>query len=220
MRTINQKVDVYEVVRTEFVPVNVYEFAELSEDAKRNVREWWSEYRGDVSWLSWQFSDWCNEDLKAMFPNSDLKVEYSLSYSQGDGLNIYGCLCLTDVIEHIKDKFTKDELAYFDKVFADYNDNFNMPSNRYCYCICDSHDYIEDIVSDMECDGDDNINHSAFNKLNDSIREYLTDYCKTWKQQGYEFFYPDIELDGDGYLISDCECNGWEFLEDGTLFED
>ena len=44
MRTINQKVDVYEVVRTEFVPVNVYKFAELSEDAKRNVREWYHDF--------------------------------------------------------------------------------------------------------------------------------------------------------------------------------
>lgn len=218
MRTVNQKVDVYEVVRTEVVPVNIYEFNELSEDAKQTVREWWSDQRGDVSY---EFSDWCNEDLKAMFPNSDLKVEYSLGYSQGDGLNIYGSLRLTDVIELIKDNFTKDELAYFDKVFADYGDNFNMPSNNcYCYCICDRHNYIEDIILDMECDGNDDINIAALNKLNDSIKCCLTDYCEICEKQGYEFFYPDIESDNDEYLVSDCECNGWEFLEDGTLFKD
>lgn len=217
MRTVTETVDVYEVVRTETFEVNVYTFTELSEGAKQTVREWWEKQRGDVSW---EFSDWCNDDLKNMFFHSDLKVEYSLNYCQGDGLNVYGSLCLSDVVEHIKDKFTEDELAYFDKVFADYGDKFNMPSNNhYCYCICDRHDYIEDVVYDMECDGNDDINHDALNKLNENIQDYLTGYCKAWEQQGYEFFYPDIESDNDYYLISDCECNDWEFLEDGTLYE-
>ena len=37
----------------------------------------------------------------SLFPNSNLKVEYSLNYCQGDGLNIYGELNIKDILKYL-----------------------------------------------------------------------------------------------------------------------
>lgn len=67
------------------VTYKIYEFSELSEDVKTKVKEWYLNnfYQNE------EFSDMCKEELSHRFPKSDLKVQYSLSYCQGDGLNVY-----------------------------------------------------------------------------------------------------------------------------------
>lgn len=88
----------------------VFSFSELSEKAKDKVRQWYlnDDLRTDI------FTEDCLYRLGELFPNSDLKVEYSLGYCQGDGLNIYGDLRLDDVMEYIKDNFTEDRVYHYD----------------------------------------------------------------------------------------------------------
>ena len=84
-------------MRSVNITYKIYEFSELSEDAKAKVKEWYLNnfYQNE------EFSDMCKEELSHRFPKSDLKVQYSLSYCQGDGLNVYGTLNLKDVLYNL-----------------------------------------------------------------------------------------------------------------------
>lgn len=199
-------------MRTETVTYKIYKYNELSDDAKTKAFKWFESVRADENCI---FTEDCEYDLKSLFPNSKLRVQYSLSYSQGDGLNIFGNLYLPDIIEQVKDKLTEKELAFFKDIFKDYSAWFNMPrNNSYCYCICDGYDYTGDIAGDMECDGDSRCFDQAFTKLNKYTQEYFTDLCKQYEEQGYEFFYPEDDTE----FIEMCEANEWEFYEDGTFY--
>ena len=71
----------------------VYEYMELSDDAKENAKQW---YLNDDS-RSYELTDIFMEDIHQIFPNSKLEVQWSLSSCQGDGVNIYGSVDLHDI---------------------------------------------------------------------------------------------------------------------------
>lgn len=60
-------------MRSVNITYKIYEFSELSEDAKAKVKEWYLNnfYQNE------EFSDMCKEELSSRFPKSDLKVQYS-----------------------------------------------------------------------------------------------------------------------------------------------
>ena len=61
--------------------IKAYTFPELTGEAKEKAKEW---YLNDET-LSWELTNNYESDLSCIFPNSDLKVQWSLSYCQGDG---------------------------------------------------------------------------------------------------------------------------------------
>ena len=71
----------------------VYEYMELSDDAKENAKQW---YLNDDP-RSYELTDIFMEDIHQIFPNSKLEVQWSLSSCQGDGVNIYGSVDLHDI---------------------------------------------------------------------------------------------------------------------------
>lgn len=62
--------------------IKAYTFPELTGEAKEKAKEW---YLNDET-LSWELTNNYESDLSCIFPNSDLKVQWSLSYCQGDGV--------------------------------------------------------------------------------------------------------------------------------------
>lgn len=72
--------------------IKAYTFPELTGEAKEKAKEW---YLNDET-LSWELTNNYESDLSCIFPNSDLKVQWSLSYCQGDGVNIYGSVNMED----------------------------------------------------------------------------------------------------------------------------
>ena len=184
----------------------VYEYKELNAEAKEKVREWY--LNGQEAYI---FTDMCKEDLKNVFPNSELEVEYSLSYCQDDGFNIYGIIYLDEVLEKIADKFTAKELKFFEWVFNRYGSTFKMESNRhYCYY----NDFSEDILSDMEYEHMRGIPTATLEKFSKLVGEYLDDLCRGYEKWGYEYFYEISDED----LSEACEVNQWTFTEDGKFF--
>ena len=101
-----------EIITREY---KVYNFSELSEDAKEKVKQWYL----DDDFRPYEFENIYTEDLKYLFNNSDLKLQFSLSYCQGDGLNIYGKLDLMDVFTAIRDTEHSGDL------FEQYKDLFS-----------------------------------------------------------------------------------------------
>ena len=73
--------------------IKAYTFPELTGEAKEKAKEW---YLNDET-LSWELTNNYESDLSCIFPNSDLKVQWSLSYCQGDGVNIYGSVNMEDI---------------------------------------------------------------------------------------------------------------------------
>ena len=188
----------------------VYEYKELNAEAKEKVREWY--LKGREAYI---FTDMCVENLKSMFPNSELEVEYSLNYCQGDGFNIYGTIYLDEVLEKIADKFTAKELKFFEWAFNRYGRTFKMESNRhYCYCICSGNDFSEDILCDMEDDQMRGIPTETLEKFSKLVGEYLDGMCRDFEEEGYAYFYEVSDED----LREICEDNDWTFTEDGEFF--
>lgn len=188
----------------------VYEYKELCEAAKEKVKQWYLD--GQEPSI---FTDDCKMLLKERFPHSELEVEYSLNYCQGDGFNIYGKIYLDEVLEQIADQFTAKELKFFRWIFNRYGSSYEMKSNRhYCYCICSQNDFMEDIISDLEYDQMRGIPTATLEKFNKLVGEYLDDLCREFEKDGYKYFYEVSDED----LREACEANEWTFTAEGKFF--
>lgn len=218
-------------MRTETVTYKIYKYSELSDDAKAKAFEWFKSVRADENYI---FTEDCEDSLKLRFPNSELQVQYSLSYSQGDGLNIFGNLYLPDVLPYIKDKFTEEEFSYIKHIVNEYGtgegcwfgDQYvKMQRNtRYAYCIAACNEYVAamrdnivceiEIAEESERKPDAIINDELINRLNMYVVEYFFNLCKEYEEWGYEFFYPEDDTE----FIELCEANDWEFYENGAFY--
>ena len=202
----------------------VYDYSELSEEAKEKVKTEFlqDEIRNDL------FYEDCLETLHYMFPNSNLKVQYSLGYCQGDGLNIYGELNINNILnlptshfcgdefDDMIDYFTEKEIKTIQCYIREVEKEIKLPqNNHYCYCIVDRIDFADDWFYELE-------NYSHFRNINRDVLDKLEKYviiimerlCSDYEKYGYDFFY---NVD-DEVIEETCEANEWEFLEDGTFY--
>ncbi len=184
------------------ITFNVYEYSELSPESKEKAKQWYlnDEFRNDI------FHEAVLNDLEYIFPNSDLKVEYSLSSCQGDGLNICGTLKLKDLFtvftnkeycgkQFLKfwDRLTETEIKQLKEIDKKCGNDIEIPKNsyRYSYCVADEIDILDDL-----CDGfyfsEDMLSEEdikLIRKLNDITVKLFTYLCKEYEKQGYEYLY-------------------------------
>lgn len=190
----------------------VYDYSELSSEAKEAVKQWYidDDTRNEI------FTESIDNFLSENFKNSDLKVQYSLGYCQGDGLNIYGDLNLLDMIDKISfDDFTEKEKRFILWAVTNYNQNIKIPSNNhYCYCIADRADFRYDIEYDMEVDKIRDINYKALEKFEAACIKYFENLCGEYEEAGYKYFYEPDEAE----IQEVCEANNWKFTADGKFF--
>lgn len=197
---------------TEVRKFNVYRFGELSENSKEKVREWYLEGQAELSHI---FTDDCLNRLTELFPESDLKVQYSLNYCQGDGLNIYGEIHLDELLEKIAENFTEKELKFFRYAFNEFGNTFKMKENyHYNYCICSGNNFMEEILNEMDNWYFRNIPEKTAEKFNKFVGEYLDNLCNEFEKCGYDWFYEISDEDLEEY----CEDNDYEFLENGKFY--
>lgn len=208
-------------MRTITITKNVCKYDELNTKAQEQVREWYlAQCRTPEL-----FSEMLDEDLEMMLGKNDLDVEYSLNYSQGDGLNVYGSIPLTQILDEaercswlitwfdaFRNCFTEYEKALIRRYAEDY-DTVNIPrntSNMYHYCLADHIDYVYDYMTNV---GED-VDMDLLNRVNAALISLFSEICASYKEWGYDFFY-DVD---DDTLSEVCEANGWEFTEDGELY--
>ena len=208
-------------MRTITITKNVYKYDELNTKAQERVMEWYvANYRTPEL-----FSEMLDEDLEMLLGKNDLDVEYSLNYSQGDGLNVYGSIPLTQILDEaercgwlitcfdaFRNCFTEYEKALIRRYAEDY-DTVNIPrntSNMYHYCHADHIDYAGDYMSNVGDDADADL----LNRVNAALISLFSELCASYEEWGYEFLY-DVD---DDTLSEVCEANGWEFTEDGELY--
>lgn len=190
----------------------VYDYSELSAEAKKAVKKWYidDDFRTEI------FSEDINNMLSDDFKRSKLEVQYSLSYCQGDGLNIYGELNLLDMIDKISfDDFTEKEKRFILWAVTNYNQDIKLPYNHpYCYCIADRADFRYYIEYDMEVDKIRDINYKALEKFEAACIEYFENLCSEYEEAGYKYFYEPDETE----ICEACEANDWKFTADGKFF--
>lgn len=202
----------------------VYDYSELSERAKEKVK---TEFLQDEIRNDW-FNEDCLETLHYMFPNSKLKVQYSLGSCQGDGLNIYGELKVLDFINlmnntdqipvnllnEIKSQMLSKQEMDLILEYNKYCNDITIPMNdRYCYSIADNIDFAEEWKENLE-DYEINYNKQIIDKFDLFVKNFFSEFNSLLEKDGYEYFY-NIS---DEEMEETCEANEWTFLEDGTMF--
>lgn len=199
-------------MRTITTTTNIYTYNELTEEAKEKVKQYYlsDDIRTDL------FSEDCINRITELFPNSALKIQYSLNSCQGDGFNIYGEVFFTDLMEILKDKFTEKERRFLEWAFEETGiDSFEMPyNNHYCYCIAFRLEFMENVLDALEYYGMRNIKEKVLEKMNRETRLFFENLCKEFEDAGYDYFY-DVSEDE---LEDWAEANELEFTEDGEIF--
>jgi hypothetical protein len=193
--------------------IELYEYNELNEKAKENVKNW---FLNDYSRSEFFYDD-IKLDLSEKFKNSDLDVTFSLAYCQGDGLNIYGDLNLYDFIPKwdATEKEKRTISFYLDKTYHFYKFEKN---NRYCYSckFIDKYNInntIDDFISDLEYYSVKNINSSIIEKFFNDMIDYFDELDSYYQKQGYEYLY-NIS---DDEIAELCEINEYYFNENGCI---
>lgn len=208
-------------MRTVVTETKVYTYDELSDKAKEKVKQWLldDELRGET------LLEIMEQDLYHLF-GTKLKVQFSLSCCQGDGVNIYGDVGAEKILQMInggnlgelskkfKDYLTEKEqrtiLAY-----ADICPLISLPENRrYCYSLADRIDFSNDWIYELERACYKNINEAVILIFEKMVQDIFGEICCEYETMGYKYLY---EMD-DEEAKETCTANGYEFTADGRWF--
>lgn len=202
--------------------IRVYKFEELNEIAKENVKEW---YLNDYI-RSEDFYNMIEEDLNNLFPNSDLKVCFSLASCQGDGLNVYGTINFNDFLEidkntdsNIFSSYTAKEINRLKFYFNYFNEYTFEENDRYCYsCKFIDKKYenetVTEFCNELRENGIRNIDIYLIDKFFSDLLEWFSDYDRSMEKAGYEYLY---SID-DEEMQEICDINDYMFLESGEFY--
>lgn len=202
--------------------IRVFEYTELNEAAKERAKEW---YLDDYNRTE-DFHEIITEDLKNLFPNSDLKVCFSLASCQGDGLNVYGTIDLLDFLSIDKNigssvfsSYTDKELRRLKFYFQYFNEYTFERNNRYCYsCKFIDKKYEDETVNDFCNELRENgircIDVHLIDKFFSELLEWFSDYDSDMEKAGYDYLYHIDDEDMEDI----CTANEWMFLESGEFY--
>ena len=209
-------------MRIQTVEYELYKYNELSDEAKEKVKQWWLDNQD-----SYGFTEMVKEDLKCLFGDNDLEVQYSLAYCQGDGFNIYGEVDTENIFKCLEEHRGGTQLAEFENRLTDKEKKtilhyaeecgaIKLPmNNRYSYSMADYIDIADDWEYDLEnYSGYKNINKKALEKFELLVKGIFGKLCRSYEKEGYEYFY---EIDEET-LEEICEANEYEFLANGKIF--
>jgi len=190
------------------VRTKVYSFNELSNEAQQKAIE---KYRnGSEIYLDF-FNDAAIEQINNSGFYDDIKLQYSLGYSQGDGLS-FSCKRIewktieplfTEVLGQGKEKTAKLIFEYCSFICKG-NDG------RYCFASKNDIDFtFENYNREYQ-----NIKEVVGNVLTKIENKYL-ELCKQLEKQGYS----EIEYQQSDEAIKETIlANDYEFTKDGTQF--
>jgi hypothetical protein len=186
--------------------IQIYNFNELSQEAKDYaINQCKDKFETDLDF----YYDNCIEAIKEKGFFGNIKLQYSLSYCQGDGVSFsceyFDTKRLNKIFENILGQRKQKTI---DLIIN--NCYFNLVGNTGRYCYASSRD--------LEFRFDDNINapniEEVVGKVEDKLREMYLSLCEELIQNGYA----EIEHQFSNEYISELlEANDYEFLEDGQL---
>lgn len=168
--------------------IELFTFDELSENAKQKAIESLWDINVNYDWYECLISEFEDQLMNAGFSN--IKINFSGFYSQGDGLSFTGDFNNNDI------KLT-DEIYY-----QSIKDFLVYVKHKHCYFSIDrisSHYYHENTVT--------------------SDNEYCLEYCRSIMQEFYRALEKEYEyLTSEAQIIEIIECNDYYFTENGELY--
>lgn len=183
----------------------VYNFNELEEDIQQKIIDKWYE-KEDYHFLSNDIREELNYlDKHKIF--NDVKLYYSLSNCQGDGLSFDSEIDLHKFLEKIYSKKLKTNQfdAICNYVYKVYTKNTN---NHYCYAsktdinfnynIYEKYKHIENLWQDIL----------------EEIKDYYLEICRKLENYGYSIL--DYRMDFNEFSEL-CENNEYNFLKNGKM---
>lgn len=201
--------------------IKVFTYSELSKEAKEKAKQWY--LNDDYRWQ--ELTDDFENDLSNIFPDSNLKVQWSLNSCQGDGVNVYGSVNLNDLFtlpenapsfNWINGYLTEKEIRTLRFYMKEYKEEVEIPVNRrYYYCMANDIDLAEDFQYELENMGIRDIKIEVLEKAERFVSQIFSQLCMEYEKRGYEYLYEISDED----MEVNCEANDWCFLEDGSFFD-
>lgn len=183
---------------------SVYSFDELSEEAKQTALDKWYENE-DYPFLSYDLeNEATNFDEYNIFEN--VKLCYSLSYCQGDGLSFD-----SDInIDNYLNAFTK--LPEWKKkaiIEQCYKPHTSANTGHYCYCSKSDFNYdLNDTTKDYP------LLNALIEDICKEITDYYLDICSKLEKSGYSIIEYRMNFEEfDEY----CEANEYQFDINGNM---
>jgi hypothetical protein len=183
----------------------IYNFNELSKEAKEYAINNWYEHE-DYPFLEDDILEGLKQIDKYFF---DVELQYSLSYSQGDGLSFKGTLNLKKFLD---EKYSKKLRKSYQHALWDYIYSVNSTGNggNYCYAHKNDIEYTENYNDCKE--------HKYIDKLWDDvleeIKEYYIELCDKLEKYGYSIL--EYRMNNEEFLEL-CEANEYNFYKDGKM---
>jgi len=191
------------------IEITLYKFNELSAEAQETAINKWREdqyQNGDN--LFW-FMDSCKEYLNYQgFINPN--IQYSLSYSQGDGLSFSA-----DGYSRLKETFLKHLGPHHENIASYLTDNCTLQikgnTGHYCYASKSDIDLYLEVYSSNDTPLVDALIEAVMSDITD---EYLN-VCRVLETNGYE----QIEYEqSDEYIRETIEANDYDFTAEGEIY--
>lgn len=187
--------------------INLYEYNELEEKAKERAKENFLKTRCELD--SDIFTEIAMEIVGNYFQFTDrLEIQYSLSWCQGDGVNIYGKFDLQNVegMEWLKLEVDSFELA---------------KNRRYCYSLKSQTETetVDEIITEFEYASGNEIADwqvMEIRKMVETVFEKLEKAEREIEEYGYKFFYEVSDAEIKEYS----DVNGVLYLYNGTEYFD
>lgn len=199
----------------------VYSFSELSEEAKERVRQ---DYLELNRWPE-DFQEMMESDLDTLFPNSDLKVSFSVCYCQDDHMDIYGEFSLIDILNFLSSAdFTEKEIRFLKWAVSEYPQTVKLRDGmQYSrpgvygtkYGIARDSDLTEDLEYDLEYDNIRDIRYNTLGKMEKVMKKVFKKICMQWALNAEEYFYSVDDSEVEEWA----EDNDYYFTENGKIFD-
>ena len=187
------------------IEIELYKFIELSENAKNLAIE--NERNKEIE-FDW-FSDFCHEQISENGFKGNIKLQYSLSYSQGDGLS-FSC----DYFDNLNALFIEilgtEKQKTIDTILNNISFKCDGNNGRYCYA---SKNDISLELDDYK--GNNCLIHEIVSKVESKLKDLYIDLCNQLEKQGYD----DIDYQySDEYITETLTENDYYFTIDGKIY--
>lgn len=206
--------------------INIYNFEELKENIQNKLISDFGEIliNDNFEFLEEDLSRKLEEDYKM----NDYKIEYSLSYSQGDGLcfynNQYNLLSYTVLKNNdiknanVFEKYLIENNLVNDILLNYLNDGYNLgifkSDSRYTHAHTCNIDYEYYYNNDLGLEEQTSINDCIAQFKNELYKIYLN-ICIELEKYGYKC-YDVSDNEVKSYIID----NEYEFLENGKIYQE